>query len=690
MFGNLGIGDNPSRQAGGRWVMRAFDLVLRCAASILMVLCTSGASAAAPSAEDFASPPAIESIVVSPSGRRMAILMPAASGRVRLGVMDLEPVAAPRVVAGFGDANITRVVWVNDNRLVFEAFREGAVIYDGGAGTFAVNHDGSEYVQLIAWRDHTDNIGTLVTSRVLPYGWYLRSTIDDGSDDIVVRREVTDTVGDLTENLLSRLNTRSREKRSMSLGVPDGTRQWLLDRDKQPRVVVARRAGRNKVFWRAPQSSDWTEVADFDPLTEPGFTPRWIDDDGSILVTARRNSDTQGLYRFDPKTKQLDPQALVQVNGFDLNPVLATDSKTQRLLGLHIVADRPVSVWLDPTLQALQQSIDAALPSGRTNRLYCGRCESTPFFVVYSASDRQPGEYLLFDRAKGTLAGLGVAQPRVDEASQGRRSLHRVTARDGLSLPVYVTHPPAADPKQPLPAVVLVHGGPWIRGASLNWEADAQFLATRGYRVLETEFRGSEGYGFRHFKAGWKQWGAAMQDDLVDTVQWAAKQGLIDPSRVCVVGASYGGYASLMAPIAHPGVFRCAASFAGVTDIRLMYDIHWSDISEDSKRYGMPALIGDPRKDEALLAAASPLKRVAELKIPVLLTHGGNDRRVPIEHAREFARAARAAGLAIEFHEYPQEGHGFFSPANRADHYRRLEKFLEQALQPGREPASIK
>lgn len=670
--------------------MIVFDKPLRCFAALLTVCCTSALGAQPPSAEDFASRPAIESVVMSPSGRRMAILMPAADGRVRLGVMDLDPVGQPRVVAAFSDANVTDVRWVNDERLVFDAFQPGAVVKQGGGGTFAVNHDASDQVQLIAWKLFTDNAGSAIGSRVLPYGWFYHSTIDEVSDDILVMREVRDNLGDLTEIQLSRLNTKTRERRSLNLGIPDGTQSWLTDLDGHPRVVTARRSGRNKVFWRATQGSEWVELADFDSLSEPGFTPRWIDEDGSIIVTARQGGDTQGLFRLDPKTKRIDPQALVQVKGFDLFPVLETDSKTKRLLGLHIVADQPMSVWFDAKLQALQQAIDAALPKGRSNQIYCGRCESSRFFVILSRSDRHPGEYFLFDRSKGTLERLGAVRPRIDEASQGRQTLHRVAARDGLSLPVYVTHPPGSDAQQALPAVVLVHGGPWVRGASLGWSADAQFLATRGYRVIEPEFRGSEGYGFRHFRAGWKQWGMAMQDDLVDAVQWAARQGLVDPTRVCIVGASYGGYASLMAPIVHPGVFRCAASFAGVTDINLMYDISWSDFSEDHKRYGMPTLIGDQRKDEALLVAASPVKRVAELKIPVLLAHGGEDRRVPIVHAQRFLNAARDAGVAVEYQEYVSEGHGFFLATNQADYYMRLEKFLEKSLQPGRGAASPK
>ncbi len=172
-----------------------------------------------------------------------------------------------------------------------------------------------------------------------------------------------------------------------------------------------------------------------------------------------------------------------------------------------------------------------------------------------------------------------------------------------------------------------------------------------------------------------------MQDDLVDAVQWAAKQGLVDASKVCITGGSYGGYASLMAPIATPGVFKCAASFAGVTDIDLMYAITWSDFSDEYKRFGMPVLVGDREKDAVQFARTSPLKRVVEIKVPVLLAHGGLDVRVPIKHATEFYDAARGAGVNIERIFYADEGHGFFDPKNRTDYFTRLEKFFAKSLQ---------
>ena len=648
-------------------------------ATALMLLWGS-AHALPPPIENYTKRPAIAGVAVSPSGNRMAVLVYGTEGKRRLAVMSLDPVGELRVVGGFSDADVTKARWVNDDRLVFEAFREGPEIREGGAGTFAVNHDGTEQRQLIAWVHALSETGTSIHSRILPYGWFLHSAMDDGSDDVFVYREVKDSVGDLKQIELARMNTRTGLLRNLSYGMPKGTLSWLLDQQHEPRLITTYLAGRQKVYWRKTAAEPWSEVADFDPLTEPGFSPWMVDGSGRVIVTSRMSGDMTGLYEFDPVAKRVDPKPLVSVTGFDLNAAWEVDPSTGQLLGLHFSADRPMSYWFDSGLQKIQNGVDAALPAGRSNRLYCGRCSSTRFFVVHSSSDRQPGEYFLFDRTKSSLELIGAARPWIDEASQGRRSFHRVTTRDGLQMPVYVTHPPGAAVDAALPAVVLVHGGPWVRGSDLGWEAEAQFLASRGYRVLQPEFRGSEGYGFRHFRAGWKEWGRAMQDDLVDAMQWAAKEKLIDPAKVCVVGASYGGYAALMGPISSPGVYRCAASFAGVTDIGLMYSITWGDISEAARRYSMPALIGDQDKDAERLARASPLKRAAEIKIPLLVAHGGLDRRVPIAHSREFVAAAQRAGVKLDKVDYPEEGHGFFKPANQADFYGRLERFLAESL----------
>jgi dipeptidyl aminopeptidase/acylaminoacyl peptidase len=173
-----------------------------------------------------------------------------------------------------------------------------------------------------------------------------------------------------------------------------------------------------------------------------------------------------------------------------------------------------------------------------------------------------------------------------------------------------------------------------------------------------------------------------MQDDLIDSLNFAVDQGMSDPNRVCIYGGSYGGYAALMGPIAHPTNFKCAASVVGVTDIMLMFNSVNSDMSRDSKLYTIPELLGDPVADKEKLAKVSPLARVAEIKVPILLAQGLQDRRVPREHADRFESAAKASGVSVKRLNYANEGHGFQFEHNKADFWKNLGEFLNQNLKP--------
>ena len=198
--------------------------------------------------------------------------------------------------------------------------------------------------------------------------------------------------------------------------------------------------------------------------------------------------------------------------------------------------------------------------------------------------------------------------------------------------------------------------------------------------MIEPEFRGSNGYGQALFRAGWKQWGGAMQDALADALKWAVGQGWVDGARVCIAGASYGGYATLLGLVRHPDLYRCGIAWAAVTDPRLLYSSDWNDTSDEAKQFGLPAMLGDPVSDAAMLAAASPLAQAERIKAPLLLAFGGEDRRVPLEHGTRMRDALTAAGHPPEWVLYPDEGHGWLKLENRYDFARRMEAFLDRNL----------
>ena len=632
-------------------------------------------------AEYFFREPFVQALKLSPSGDHLAAAVPTEGGRVQLAVMGLSPLSQFKVIAGIEGSDVGDIYWVNDRRVVFSSVdlnRGGGDQYRG-PGLYAVDLDGSNFRQLIHRVDNTVSAATQITSRILTWHWMLYDMIEDGSPDVVVGQRRWDSREDLASVTLYRLNTVTGEKRLLTGSAPAGGIYWVVDEDGEPRVEVVRREGRRLIYWRRRGSETWEQIGDFKLYVGEGFQPVHVDDKGTLYAYAsQRERDLKALYRFDAEKRQLEAEPSISLKGFDLDALLYTEKG--RLLGLRYRAEQLGTYWLDKKLAAIQASVDQAMPEGRTNLLHCGRCSSSRFFVIESQSGTQPGEYYLLDNQQHSLKRIAARRPWIDEKTQGARSFHWAKARDGLMLPVVVTRPATSALGEKLPTVVLVHGGPYLRGTSLEWSGEAQFLASRGYLVVEPDFRGSTGYGFRHFAAGFKQWGLAMQDDIEDSLKWAIDKGWADGKRACIAGASYGGYAALMGVIRHPGSYRCAVSISGVADIQLMYSIHWSDLGDSWQHYGMPELIGDPQTDADQLVATSPLQQAAKIKVPVFLAHGVQDLRVPIDHERKFRAAAEKAGVAVEWVEYTDEAHGGWLDKNWTDVWLRAERFLARHL----------
>jgi dienelactone hydrolase len=646
-----------------RKLLRSLLLSLACAATVPALLAASPAApaapASAPTAAQYAAPPALYNVVLSPSGRRAAMIVTDKSdGRRMLAMLELPPKAPPKVIAGYGDGDVVDAFWLTEDRLVFEAHETREFRRDAYGVKFAVNQDGSDLRRL--------SRGNVVARRL-------------GTPVVFVRENLWDTGGEWAGSRVARLDTSSGLLTTIRVGAPTYAQQWVFA-GEEPRVVRVVRKGRDQVYLRQPGTEQWDVISDVPEFDARAIVPLSFESPTELLVRSNVGGNTEGLYIFDLKKMALDPEPLLSSPRYDLGGV-RWDKQGRRAIAGQITGDRPQTVWFDPKLAALQKTLDASLPPDRTNTILCTHCEDSAFYVVASRSDRHPGEFLLYDPAQGTLQSLGQVRPDIDPETQGRRSFHWIKARDGLPLPVIVTHPPGSDLKTPLAAVVLVHGGPWVSGPSTLWSAEAQFLATRGFRVIEPQFRGTLGYGARHFGASFKQWGQSMQDDISDALAWAVQQGLVDGRRVCIYGASYGGYAALMGPVRDPQQYRCAASLVGVTDIMLMFENYMSDLSSETKNYSMRQMIGDPVADREMLNTYSPLRRVADIKVPVLLGVGLIDRRVPREHADAFESAARKAGVNIERVNY-DEGHGFSIPANRADFWMRLEAFLNLHLKP--------
>jgi dipeptidyl aminopeptidase/acylaminoacyl peptidase len=464
---------------------------------------------------------------------------------------------------------------------------------------------------------------------------------------------------------------------------PDSTESWLLDQNGEPRIAITATANTTRIHYRDPSSGTW-RVLSSSPryVTDNGMTPVGFGPDGSLYVIARTGMDTSAIHRFDFDSGKVEPEPLVRTAGYDFDGELIT-TRT-RVLGLHFITDAESDEWLETGMRAIKQQVDKLLP-GTINLLSVPSRAETPWLLVTAYSDTIPATYLLFNSKTAELKKLGSGYPAIDSRQMGHQQPVRYKARDGLDIPGLLTLPPGGK-RSGLPLILMVHGGPWVRGASWGWDAESQFLASRGYAVLEPQFRGTTGLGTKHFTAGWKQWGLAMQSDLADGARWAIAQGIADPKRICIAGASYGGYATLMGLATDPDLFKCGIDWAGVTDIELLYSDSWmvdSDMSNDWKAYGMPVLVGDPVKDAAQLKATSPIEQAARIRNPLLLAYGRQDKRVPLVHGKRFLEAVKATNRQLEWIEYPEEGHGWALPETRFDFWTRVEKFLDKQIGSG-------
>jgi acetyl esterase/lipase len=682
---------------------------------IASLLCCTAAWAQQPApplpAELFFKPPEIIDAKLSPSGRWLAVRSTLAGERVGLFIWDLEgggdaqraasgggsPRVAPAKVnraAQFTDIDIGRFHWVGDERLVFDLIdlSEGSA-QQLAPGLYTVQRDGEGVRELVARRGRPFISGPKLGRESLGPLHRLLTVPANAVDEVIVGEMVV-AGGELVAVNPLWLSLTSGRTRNAVSGAPSAATGWLFDSRGEARVAVVHSRGRRQLHWRGPGEDGWRQISDEDALL-PRFSPSFVDDSGNLYVTrAEGPAGLRVLARFDFATGAPQPTPLVSVKGFDYAgaPVLGRNAAGATLLGLHVEADSQVSIWFDERMKQVQQLADQRLPN-HVNRLSCRRCgEDDMLVLVHAFSDRDPGHLWLY-RSQPAAGADGKPQPAwqifsrlrlgVDPARMAGVAFQRIAARDGREIPLWVTLPPGRKAGDKGPAVVLVHGGPWVRGGHWRWSAMEQFLASRGYLVIAPDFRGSTGYGAEHFKAGFRQWGRAMQDDVADAARWAIGQGLAD--RFCIAGASYGGYSTLMGLVRDPELYRCGVAWVAVTDPFLYLEGSWwidDDISSDGRRYTLPRMVGDAEKDAAMLKAASPLEQAARIRAPLLLAWGERDRRVPIAHGERLQRALREAGNTPLWVSYADEGHSWLKLATHVDFARRIEAFFDEHLKP--------
>jgi dipeptidyl aminopeptidase/acylaminoacyl peptidase len=408
-----------------------------------------------------------------------------------------------------------------------------------------------------------------------------------------------------------------------------------------------------------------------------GFDP----DGKSLIMHSALNSDKGRLVRVDLQTgKELnvlaqDSQSDVAEAGPRLGsePSVIVNPTTDAIQAVEFDYTTPHWVFLDSSLQSDFEKIGRTAP-GFLDFISCDRADRK--WIVAARRSDAPALYYAFDRDTKRLTQLFSENPALAPFRLAPKKPVLIKARDGLQLVSYLTTPPGVDPRK-LPLVLLIHGGPWDRDND-NYEAEVQFLANRGYGVLQVNYRGSTGFGIDFFNAGNNQLGRGTQEDLFDAVQWAIDNGIADPKRIAAMGGSMGGFATLRALEMKPDLFACGVDGFGPGDIATSFrsfPSYWSNITARWRRRA-----GDADHDPELNRAISPLYHVDAIRAPLLIGQGQNDTRVTIANTNAMVAALRKAKREVIYVVYPDEGHGLARPENNLDFYGRVEEFLAKHL----------
>ncbi len=624
--------------------------------------------------EIFAQLPTTSQMRISPDGRRLAWLQ-AHEGRRRLLIATLEPKGKGTIaIPPPDDMDMVWIEWANNDYLLmsmgFDARRREFFDRTTERRLMSVAADGSGITNMVIPKKQKSRGSRLNEAKA--YAQIQDNVIDMLPDDrdhfLLV---VNDDQNFSTGFAVRRVDVRTG--RYKTIGQTRWITDWATDRAHELRLKWGYELSGDDetpiMSYRRPDSDQWVNVTGTPIENRYGFLD-FFEDPRFAYVSAFSESDHKGIYKYDMYEQKIVEPVFVDAE-YDIDSPLV-HPLTGTLAGVSYIADKEVAVWFDPDLAHLQAIFDKVLAGFENHIVSISR--NFDRVIVLSKSDTDPGVYYLFDRTAKRLSEIAQVYRGLDPKVMAPVRSVSYTARDGLKIEAYLTLPVGREAKG-LPAVILPHGGPWARDYK-TFDYLAQFMANRGYAVLQPNFRGSTGYGSAFRRAGNRQWGRAMQDDVTDATKWLIDQGIADPARICIVGGSYGGYAALMGAVKTPDLFACAASINGVTDLPLL-------ISADSRKVGLSEwieMIGEPGEDSDILRENSPRRRAPDIRIPVLLAQARDDTRVEVDHARRMKRALERAGKDFEYLEFKRGGHTLEAEESRLTLLRTLEKFLARNI----------
>lgn len=597
-----------------------------------------------PMKEFFRNPQRI-SFRLSPDGSRLAFLQPW-KHRLNIHVQDLRTDEVIRVTSS-QERDITSYLWVNNTRLAYVQDTDG----DENYRLYGVDPDGDNHDQLTPFEE--------------------------------VKVQLIDDLEDVEESMLIGMN--KRDKRifdayridvhsgdlEMIAENPGNISRWMTDNDGQLRVAITTDGVNNTLLYRKEESGEFQEIltTDFKQTLHPLY---FTFDNRHLYASSNLGRDKQAIVRYDPEAGE-ETEVLFEHPDVDVTGLLRSKER-EVITGVTYQTEKRGYYFFDETRESLQTFLEKQLPGYEVSVTSRSRDERK--ILVRTHSDRSRGAYYFYDRDEEDFRKLEEVSPWLNEDDLCRTWPIRYQSRDGLSIPGYLTLP-RDEPTSHLPVVVNPHGGPWARDY-WGFNPEVQFLANRGYAVLQVNYRGSTGFGRSFWEKGFKEWGKAMQNDISDGVHWLIDEGIADPDRIGIYGGSYGGYATLAGLTFTPDLYTCGVDYVGVSNLFTFMDSippYWEQYRET-----LYEMVGHPEEEAELLKSASPLFHADQIQAPLLIAQGANDPRVKKAESDQIVEALRERGIDVPYMVKDDEGHGFRNEENRFDFYRAMEEFLAKHL----------
>ncbi len=589
---------------------------------------------------------------ISPDGAYFSWLAPYKK-RMNIYVQKIGDTTAQRITNATKE-NIPGYFWANDNRLLY--------IQDNGGNEnyklFAIDRSGENLLNLTPF----DSITTRFIDDLRDFPNEIIVGLNKRSQQIFDPYRINIETGDM----------------EMVAENPGNISSWYTDHEGVIRVAKTTDGVNTTLLHRTSNSEEFKPVltTNFRESLDPLF---FTFDNKYLYASSNIDRDKSAIVKYDIANGK-EMEKIFEHPDVDVSS-MRFSRKRKKLTHINFTTDKRQRHYLDQQMEDLYATLEKQLPGYEVSISDYNKNEDK--FLVRTYSDRSRGAYYFYDLTNKKLQKLEDVSPWIDEEKMATMKPIQYQSRDGLTINGYLTIPVNVKEAKNLPVVINPHGGPWARD---NWgyNPEIQFLANRGYAVLQMNFRGSTGYGRKFMEASFKEWGGKMQDDITDGVNWLIEQGIADPQRIAIYGASYGGFATLSGITKTPDLYTCAIDYVGVSNIFTFYESfppYWKPYLE--MVYEMVGNPNDPA-DSLLLRKVSPVFHVDKIKVPLLVAQGANDPRVKKAESDQIVAALRDRGVRVRYIVKDDEGHGFSKEENRFEFYGEMERFLKRYLSKSR------